>query len=123
MLDFHQADTDLPTEFVSKCVAELLVRRLLFDRISKRLIKRRAVNLSPLKASDVLPKPRRYIPTLLPFREIPGLTFQVPLTPEGRDVGRFCARDLKNHVTKKPVGTLYVQRLPREILASNMVQM
>lgn len=57
--------------------------------------------------------------------EIPGLSFKpsTPLAPPAQELARFSARNFKNKKTRKTIAIVYVQRLPREILASNSVQL
>ena len=81
VLDSNAPENSAPTTFVKQSVADLLVRRLLADRISKHLIRRRPAAFSPVKPSALLAHPAafRYVPDVLPAQELPGLKFQLPL--------------------------------------------
>lgn len=65
LLDHHQYISEIP-ERVKRSTAETLVRRLLAVKIGPYLYQRLAANHSPIRAVDIMPKPRTYIPEHLP---------------------------------------------------------
>lgn len=66
ILDHHQDISDTPAESKKRSYAEGLVRRLMARRIHKYLYQRLDVKESPIRATDITPKPRTYIPEHLP---------------------------------------------------------
>lgn len=78
VLDCNQAVGSSPLEFIKKSAADMLVRRLMADRISPSVIRRRSFcEATAIKAAHFRAV-QTYIPTKLPPINVPNTIFQLP---------------------------------------------
>lgn len=82
----NQLATDRVTTHVPREVADLLVSRLVAERLSQRLIRMLPQDAESafrcLKVTEVQGPPRPYIPEKMPPRDVPGVWFQEPQTEQ-----------------------------------------
>lgn len=98
VLDYNQAADLVPLEFLKKSEADMLVRRLMADRIAPNLIRRRAFcEASAVKAAHFRAI-QTYIPTILPPRELPGIFFQTPQSDQWK-LAHGAAQHIKFELT------------------------
>lgn len=77
LLDHQQAETDPARTFISSELAKEMTRRLMAERLSKRLYRLFGPE-SPFPQIKRNQSAERFIPEKLPPREAPGCFFQLP---------------------------------------------
>lgn len=78
VLDYHQASTEIPKTFIPSDVAAELVRRLIAEQLSRRVIRVFGPE-SPFPVLKAQAPPREFHSAgTLPPGEVPGCYFQLP---------------------------------------------